>query len=97
MDPRLIFFVEEIERYTGQKLEVNSGYRCEKHNRKVGGSKTSSHLKGLAVDLEVDNSRLRFKVVSMAISLGIHRIGISRNFIHLDIERRKDPEVIWLY
>lgn len=33
--------------------EVNSGYRCEKLNDKVGGAKGSQHTKGQAVDLVI--------------------------------------------
>ena len=32
---------------------INSGYRCKKHNKNVGGKETSSHLKGKAVDIKV--------------------------------------------
>lgn len=39
----------------GSAIKVNSGYRCEKLNKKVGGSKTSSHKYGLAVDLKPVN------------------------------------------
>ncbi|MBQ6203451.1 MAG: hypothetical protein IJK46_05095 [Prevotella sp.] len=31
------------ERY-GEPIKVNSGYRCEKHNREVGGASQSQHL-----------------------------------------------------
>lgn len=31
------------ERY-GKPIKVNSGYRCEKHNREVGGASQSQHL-----------------------------------------------------
>lgn len=40
----------------GSPIKVNSGYRCEKLNKKVGGSKTSSHVYGFAVDLKPCNS-----------------------------------------
>ena len=30
---------------------VSSGYRCKKLNTKIGGSKTSNHMKGLCVDI----------------------------------------------
>lgn len=39
----------------GSAIKVNSGYRCEKLNKKVGGSKTSSHKYGFAVDLKPVN------------------------------------------
>lgn len=33
-------------------LVVTSGYRCERLNKAIGGSKTSQHVLGQAVDLE---------------------------------------------
>ena len=38
------------ERY-GKPIIVNSGYRCPKHNKEVGGVKNSQHLKGEAADI----------------------------------------------
>ena len=39
-----------------KSIFVNSGFRCEELNTKVGGSKTSQHRKGEAADIEVSNS-----------------------------------------
>lgn len=33
------------------KININSGYRTSAHNKKVGGSSTSKHLKGMAADI----------------------------------------------
>lgn len=41
----------------GKAIHVNSGYRCEKLNAKVGGKKNSYHLKGMAADLHVDGEK----------------------------------------
>lgn len=38
----------------GKPIHVNSGYRCQELNAKVGGKKNSYHLKGMAADLHVD-------------------------------------------
>lgn len=35
----------------GAVLRINSFYRCQKHNKSVGGSNSSSHKSGLAVDV----------------------------------------------
>ena len=35
----------------GKPIIVTSGYRCEELNKAVGGSKTSEHMKGMAVDI----------------------------------------------
>ena len=46
----------------GKPIRVNSGFRCEKLNKKVGGSKTSDHLHGMAADITAgipkENKRL---------------------------------------
>lgn len=74
----------------------SSGFRCEKHNKEVGGSPTSSHPDGLASDFEVRHSRTRFLILRKLLDLGVHRIGIYKKSIHFDIDPRKDPMVIWL-
>ena len=96
VDPRVEQYVKELEARVGKTLIVASGYRCEKHNAKVGGSPTSSHLGGLAVDISCKSDRLRFALIHTAIKLGVTRIGVYRNFVHLDIDRGKTPEVIWV-
>ena len=35
----------------GGPVTVNSGYRCVKHNREVGGVSASQHLRGEAADI----------------------------------------------
>lgn len=97
IDPRWEALLERIEARADGGLIVASGYRCETYNERVGGSKTSSHLSGLAVDVACKPSRLRYIIVHAAMDLGINRIGIGNRFIHLDIDRSKDPRVIWLY
>ena len=43
----------------GRPVTVNSGYRCAKHNREVGGVSASQHLRGEAADICCsDNERL---------------------------------------
>ena len=32
-------------------FRVTSGWRCEKHNREIGGHPTSAHMEGLAIDI----------------------------------------------
>jgi hypothetical protein len=43
--------MEEVRRLLGDRvISVSSGYRCPELNRAVGGSRTSAHLTGHAVD-----------------------------------------------
>ena len=38
-----------------EPIKINSAYRCENHNRKIGGTSKSQHLKGKAADIVVKN------------------------------------------
>lgn len=73
---------------------VNSATRCETHNKKVGGIETSSHLKGLAVDIKCLDSLTRFKIVSGLIQAGFKRILIYKSFIHVDTDSDKISPII---
>ena len=49
---RTVALMEHIRLLIGGPIKVNSWYRCPALNVAVGGSKTSAHPKGLAVDWE---------------------------------------------
>lgn len=76
---------------------ITSGYRCGKHNKDVGGKETSSHPKGLAVDIKCEDSSYRFLLVAALLKVGFKRIGIGKTFIHVDLDQSKDQNVIWVY
>ena len=78
-------------------FNITSSIRCEAHNKKVGGSQTSSHLIGKAVDIFCKNSTIRYRILSGLIVAGFCRIGVGSNFIHVDADEVKRQSVIWLY
>lgn len=45
--------LEPIRAHFGKPVVVHSGFRCRGLNKDIGGSKTSQHLKGEAVDFHV--------------------------------------------
>jgi hypothetical protein len=49
---RLAAGLEAVRALLGAPLEISSGYRCAALNEAVGGSSTSQHIQGLAVDFE---------------------------------------------
>ena len=102
MDRKFILLLDKIRDMVGEPLKVNSGFRTPEYNIDLGKrgykiSKTSPHMKGLAVDFHTPNSSLRYKVLEAAIYNGIKRIGIGKNFIHLDIDSSRGQEVSWHY
>jgi uncharacterized protein YcbK (DUF882 family) len=54
----LIDFLNPIREAWGSAIIVNSGYRCDELNEKVGGSDTSVHKIGFAVDLWPKNGKI---------------------------------------
>lgn len=42
--------MQSIRDFYGKGITITSGYRCPKLNTKIGGSKTSAHTQGNAVD-----------------------------------------------
>jgi len=53
VDMRLVEALQELRDLAGVPVRVNSGFRCEKHNREVGGARRSRHLLGEAADIVV--------------------------------------------
>ncbi len=43
--------LEFVRRHLKREIYITSGYRCEKHNEKVGGTENSQHLHGKAADI----------------------------------------------
>ena len=74
---------------------VTSGYRCEKHNKEVGGVEDSAHKKGLAADIKYDGASHKFMLIKAFIQVGFKRIGIYDNSIHVDLDEAKPQKVIW--
>ena len=89
--------LDEARELAGVPFKINSAFRTPEHNTKIGGKPNSSHLKGLAVDISVTNSRHRFIVLEALIKVGFNRIGIAKSFIHVDDDKDKSNEVVWVY
>ena len=97
MDSKLLEMIDEAREIYGKPINVNSGYRTSSHNRKVGGKSSSSHLKGLAIDVACVKSDERFKMLNALLEVGFNRIGVASTFIHVDIDKDKSQNVIWTY
>ena len=52
------YVLEPIREKIGCPLFISSGYRSEKLNALVGGSKTSQHLQGSAADIQIFDKKL---------------------------------------
>lgn len=95
--PLLLTMLDDLRHRAGIPVLLTSGYRCSEYNKKIGGSPTSSHLKGLAMDISCSDTSHRFLYIRAAIAAGFTRIGIGKTYLHLDIDQSKPAGLMWLY
>lgn len=88
--------LQKLRDLCGLPIFITSYWRSPEHNAAVGGAKNSAHLTGHAFDIRIPDSWYRFKIVQAALRVGFHRIGIGKDFIHLDDSKLPSP-VIWTY
>ena len=96
------YFLEKLDYARGNAgipFKITSGYRTEEWNQRAGGRVGSSHTGevGYAADIACIGSRDRYIIVKALMDVGINRIGIGKAFIHCDVDKNKDANVIWLY
>jgi len=105
INPFLIEKLQKVRNIIGRPIIITSGVRCEFYNTSIKASMNSSHIPdehgiGNAVDIACTNSKDRYELVELAQKF-FKRIGISEGsyggFVHLDVDRSKVQEVMWLY
>lgn len=96
---RLIDKLNEARRIAGVPFVITSGARCVTHNRKVGGTPNSSHIRGLAVDIACPSSQARFAILKGLYLAGFTRIGFNqdKSFFHCDIDDSLPQNVFFDY
>lgn len=92
-DPFMLAMVDEIRHRCGFPIRINSGYRNEEYNNKIGGAEKSQHRYGKAADISAwHNSDERFKVLRQ-VAEEIHPGGLGLyykdRFVHIDTRRIK--------
>jgi len=90
---------QQCRSFFGEPIIVTSGCRCPKHNQKIGGSPTSSHLKGQALDITCQNPTWKrmLKLAYCTGRSGIMRLGIhsKHKFLHIAFDPDKPQEVFF--
>ena len=97
MDKTHMYMLNQARDLAGIPFVVNSGRRCEQHNKAEGGRATSSHLLGFASDLLAKSSRARFLIVRALIVVGFCRIQINfkKGYVHVDNDPAKIKQLLW--
>ncbi len=79
----LLQFMRDI---VGKPLTINSAYRTESHNKKVGGAANSYHKYGRAFDVSGADVDLMCKILK---SIGVKGIIKYPTFVHMDSRDNK--------
>mgnify|MGYP000032029474 FL=1 len=96
MDVDFLVKLDKAREFAKVPFVINSAYRSPEHAESIKNP-TSSHIKGLAVDIKATDSRTRYKVLNALMHVGFNRIGIADTFIHVDDDKDKSQQVIWTY
>lgn len=96
MNEEFMKVLDDARELAGVPFKLTSAYRTKEYELSKGRTGTSSHCKGVAVDIYCTDSRKRYLIVQSLIAVGFMRIGIAKNFIHVDADEDKRAS-IWLY
>lgn len=84
VDDYLILRLQKERDILKQPIIINSGYRCQRHNREVGGKPGSYHLIGKAADIHVKGLKVK---ELLDIFEGFDGLGsyVGRHMVHCDV------------
>lgn len=102
MSSEFLELLDEAREIAEIPFKINSGFRTPAHHdsltkRGYKTAKNSPHLKGLAADISVTNSRNRWVVLNSLLLVGFTRFGIANTFIHVDLDTERKQNIIWTY
>lgn len=97
LNSKLVDTLILAQKMAGFQFTITSAFRSQVYERSKGRKGTSSHCKGLAVDISTRDSHTRFKVIAACILAGIPRIGVGKTFVHVDIDETKAHPIIFHY
>lgn len=99
LHPHLVSALQTLRSRLGRPLRLTSGYRCQRHNRQVGGRRRSYHTRGMAADVACASPEALEELARAAAEVpAVGAIGRYplRSFVHLDVRpRRAGGPVTW--
>lgn len=83
MDIETLKVADEAREYVGAPISPSSACRCHKHNKRVGGSKSSLHKKARAMDLPVSDPKALYEYLDNKYP-DRYGLGLYSTFVHID-------------
>lgn len=94
---RTAAMLEVVRNACGNKpITVNDAYRCQDHNRAVGGEPQSFHMRGMAADITVEGlPSSKVQAIARKI-IPVGGLGSYSTFTHVDIRPRiRGDQTTW--
>ena len=86
ISPGLVTVLQKIRDHFGKPVNINSAYRNDAHNKKVGGADYSQHKYGMAADININGvSPATIAAYVETIMPNTGGIGIYSSFVHVDV------------
>lgn len=90
ISPELVTILQKIRSHFGAAVTINSAYRTESHNKKVGGATYSQHKYGIAADIVVKGvNPLDVAKYAETLMPAFGGIGVYKTFTHVDVRTNK--------
>lgn len=87
----IVYCLQPIRERLKKPVIITSGYRCPKVNEKVGGSDTSQHMKGQAVDFVVNGMspyQIYMKILNSDIEYD--QLILEPSWVHISYKKGKN-------
>ena len=87
---------EPLRIHLNTPIKISSGFRCVQLNRMIGGSKTSQHTKGEAMDIKIDAKGFNFIKDKLNFDQLIWEFGNDEqpSWIHVSFSSRNRKQVL---
>ena len=84
---KLVQLADRVREHFGAPAIVSSGVRCETHNANVGGSFTSRHMLGLAMDFCIKGKTAAEVLAYVQTKPEVrYAYAIDSNYVHMDVK-----------
>lgn len=82
----LVTLLQKIRNHFGRAVTINSAYRTESYNKKIGGATRSQHILGTAADITISGvSPLAVAQYAEFLQPQSGGIGVYKTFTHIDV------------
>lgn len=94
LKPELVLLLDKARGIAGIPFRITSGFRTVAQNQAVGGSYSSAHLTGEAVDIFCVSSKNRWLMLNALLKVGFNRLEVCKSHLHCDISKTLSQNII---